>query len=103
MIDFHVCDFADTPMPTLNDECGTIILHGEYGERMGDRDELMTTYGRIGDFLKTRLRWLETRMSSRAREFSGAVGLKPAQRTPFEHGGIDCRLLRFEVYAGSRT
>ena len=102
LIDFHVCDFADTPMPTLNDECGTIILHGEYGERLGDRDELMTTYARIGDFLKQECGgWSAYVFTSR--EFSGAVGLKPAQRTPFEHGGMDCRLLRFEVYAGSRT
>lgn len=102
LIDFHVCDFADTPMPAAHDDCGTIILHGEYGERLGDRDELMATYARIGDFLKQECGgWSAYVFTSR--EFSGAVGLKPAQRTPFEHGGIDCRLLRFEVYAGSRT
>jgi putative N6-adenine-specific DNA methylase len=102
LIDFHVCDFAETPMPAGTDDCGTIILHGEYGERMGDRDELQATYGRIGDFLKQECGgWGAYVFTSR--EFSGAVGLKPAQRTPFEHGGLDCRLLRFEVYAGSRT
>ena len=102
LIDFHVCDFAETPMPTHEDGGGTIILHGEYGERMGDRDELMTTYGRIGDFLKKDCGGWDAYVFT-SREFSGAVGLKPAQRTPFEHGGIDCRLLRFELYQGSRT
>ena len=32
LIDFHVCDFAETPIP---DQAGIAILNPEYGERLG--------------------------------------------------------------------
>lgn len=97
LIDFHTCDFADTPMP---EEVGTMILHGEYGRRLGELEELKSIYKRMGDFLKQQCTGWDSYVFT-SRELAGAVGLKPTQRTPFEHGGVDCRLLRFELYAGT--
>ncbi|MED6307995.1 MAG: class I SAM-dependent RNA methyltransferase [Planctomycetota bacterium] len=98
LIRFETCDFAVTPMPP---ERGTVILHGEYGERMGDPVGLRETYRRIGDFLKQGCEgWRGFVFTSK--ELAGTIGLRPARRTPFENGGIDCRLLEFELYGGSR-
>ena len=101
LLEFHVCDFAETPFPPGEDEPGTIILHGEYGERLGDPEALEATYRRIGDFLKQECggwdAWVFT-----SRRFAGSIGLKTSARIPFEHGSLDCRLLHYQVYAGSR-
>ena len=53
LIEFSVCDFADTPVP---EEPGIVMFNPEYGERLGELSELGETYKRIGDFLKQRCR-----------------------------------------------
>lgn len=98
LLDFHVCDFTETPMP---EEPGIVILHGEYGQRLGNQFELPETYSRMGDFLKQKCGGWQGYVFT-ARELSGNIGLKPARRIPFEHGGIDCRLLKYELYSGTR-
>ena len=99
LITFEVCDFAEGTLP---EEPGSIILHGEYGERLGVDEELEPTYNRIGDYLKQSCGgwdgWVFT-----SREFAGSVGLKTAERITFQHGGIECRLLKFDLYAGTRA
>lgn len=97
-LEFHTCDFADTPLP---DDPGTIILHGEYGERLGHKDDLKRTYKRMGDFLKHKCPGWDARVFT-SRDMAGALGLKPVKRVPFENGDFDCRLVQFEIYEGSR-
>ena len=98
-IEFHVCDFAETPMA----ECvGDIILHGEYGKRLGD-DSLLGTYKRMGDYLKTECIGWNGYVFTYGKPLIAAVGLKVARRIPFVNAELDCRLLRYELYAGSRS
>lgn len=101
LLDFHVCDFADTPMPDSSEEPGTIILHGEYGERLGNPEQLEATYRRMGDFLKQECGGWDAYVFT-SKELAGSIGLKTSARIPFEHGNMDCRLLRYQVYAGTK-
>ena len=98
LIDFQVGDFAATPLPS---DPGTIILHGEYGERLGTGTDLRATYARIGDWFKQSCvgwqGWVFT-----ARELAGAIGLKASRRVPFDNAGTDCRLTGFDLYPGSK-
>jgi putative N6-adenine-specific DNA methylase len=50
LIHFAVCDFAATQVP--QNKAGVMMVNPEYGERLGDEQELEETYGRIGDFMK---------------------------------------------------
>jgi putative N6-adenine-specific DNA methylase len=50
LIEFSVCDFADTEIPPSVP--GIFYVNPEYGERLGDINELEKTYSRIGDFMK---------------------------------------------------
>ena len=100
LIDFHVCDFAETPMP---EECGDVVLHGEYGVRLGDEDELISTYKRIGDYLKTDCAGWDGFIFTSGKPLIGAIRLKVSKRTPFINAEIDCRLLRYELYKGTRV
>ena len=101
LIEFHVCDFSATPMPTSG--VGDVILHGEYGVRLGEDDELISTYKRIGDYLKTTCAGWDGYVFTSGKPLIGAIRLKVSKRTPFINAEIDCRLLRYELYKGSKV
>ena len=98
LLEFHVCDFAETPMP---DMAGDVILHGEYGKRLGDED-LELDYKRIGDYLKTGCAGWDGYVFTSGKPLIAAIRLRVARRTPFMNTDIDCRLLRYELYKGSK-
>ena len=107
LIDFHVCDFSETPTPVITPGItpgiGDIVLHGEYGVRLGEDDDLIATYKRIGDFLKTDCAGWDGYVFTSGKPLIAAIRLKVAKRTPFINAGIDCRLLRYELYKGSKV
>jgi putative N6-adenine-specific DNA methylase len=107
LIDFHVCDFSETPTPGITPEItpgiGDIVLHGEYGVRLGEDDDLIATYKRIGDFLKTDCAGWDGYVFTSGKPLIAAIRLKVSKRTPFINSEIDCRLLRYELYKGSKV
>ncbi|MCC6509899.1 MAG: class I SAM-dependent RNA methyltransferase, partial [Pirellulaceae bacterium] len=48
-IETAVCDFTNTRIPPAP---GVIIFNPEYGQRMGEEEQLIGTYASIGDFMK---------------------------------------------------
>ena len=56
IIDFDVCDFRDTKVPSENP--GVVMFNPEYGERLGEYEELEIIYKAIGDFLKKDCQYL---------------------------------------------
>ena len=100
MIEFNVCDFADTEVP--QDVPGIMFVNPEYGERLGQVQELEATYKRIGDFMKQRCRGYYGYVFTGNLELAKKTGLKASRRIEFYTSTIDCRLLEYELYAGSR-
>jgi len=100
MISFSVCDFAATPVP--QDRGGVLFLNPEYGERLGESSELELTYARIGDFMKQQCRGYFGYIFTGNLELAKKIGLKAQRRIEFYTSKIDCRLLEYELYAGSR-
>ena len=98
-IEFAVCDFAQTPIPPGD---GVVVLNPEYGERMGNIQELESTYRRIGDFLKSKGVGYRGYIFTGNLKLAKKVGLRTRRRIPFFNGNIECRLLEYELYAGSR-
>lgn len=99
LIDFQVCDFEQTEVPSAP---GVVFLNPEYGERMGDVAELEGTYGRIGDFLKKKCQGYTGYIFTGNLDLAKKVGLKASRRVEFYSAKLDCRLLEYELYAGSR-
>ena len=99
LIDFHVCDFADTPLP---EGAGVVVFNPEYGERMGVHTKLEATYNRIGDFLKQECGGKRGYVFTGNPDLAKKIGLHASRRVEFYNGKLDCRLLEYEVYAGSR-
>lgn len=99
MIETAVCDFADTPLP---DTPGHIILHPEYGLRLGDEAALQPVYKRMGDFFKQQCGGWSGWIFTGNLKLAKSVGLKTACRVPMRHAKVDARLLGYELWAGSR-
>lgn len=100
LIEFAVCDFADTVVPA--DAKGIMMVNPEYGERLGDIQELEATYARIGDFMKQKCGGYFGYVFTGNMELAKKIGLKAKRRIEFYNSTIDCRLLEYELYSGSR-
>ncbi|MFZ9388829.1 MAG: THUMP domain-containing class I SAM-dependent RNA methyltransferase [Chitinophagaceae bacterium] len=101
LIEFGVCDFADTEVPP--GVPGVFYVNPEYGERLGEIRELEKTYARIGDFMKQRCGGYTGYVFTGNLELAKKIGLKARRRIEFYTSKIDCRLLEYELYAGSRA
>jgi len=98
-IEFGVCDFAATPVPA---EGGAVILNPEYGERLGSTADLEPLYRRIGDFFKKSCQGYTGYVFTGNLELAKQIGLRSRRRILFFNGAIECRLLAFELYEGTR-
>ncbi|MBN1827543.1 MAG: class I SAM-dependent RNA methyltransferase [Deltaproteobacteria bacterium] len=98
-IDFIQCDFIDTPLPPPP---GIVIMNPAYGERMGHEAELEGDYRRIGDFLKKQCSGYWGYVFTGNAALSKHIGLQTKRRLTFMNGAIECRLLEYELYAGSK-
>ena len=81
---------------------GIVIMNPEYGERMGYVDKLRTTYGEIGDFFKNRCQGILGYVFTGNPELAKSVGLRTTRKIPFMNGKIECRLLEYELYKGTK-
>jgi len=100
LITFDVCDFAATEIPA--GVPGIFFVNPEYGERLGDSKELEATYARIGDFMKQYCGGYHGYVFTGNLELAKKIGLKAKRRIEFYTSKIDCRLLEYELYSGSR-
>jgi 23S rRNA G2445 N2-methylase RlmL len=97
-IEFAVCDYSETPVPAG----GVVVLNPEYGERLGKLKELEGTYRGIGDFFKKKCPGYRGYIFTGNLELAKKVGLKTKRRIPFFNSNIECRLLEYDLYEGSR-
>ncbi|MEX2231279.1 MAG: class I SAM-dependent RNA methyltransferase [Cyclobacteriaceae bacterium] len=98
-IEFAVCDFEETRIP---DPPGVIYFNPEYGERLGEVSELEQTYERIGDFMKKKCKGYTGYIFTGNLELAKKIGLKASRRIEFYTAKLDCRLLEYELYAGTK-
>jgi putative N6-adenine-specific DNA methylase len=99
LIDFAVCDFAETEVP---EQAGVVFFNPEYGERLGVHMKLEATYKRIGDFMKQKCKGYKGYIFTGNPDLAKKIGLKAARKIEFYNGKLDCRLLEYELYDGSK-
>jgi putative N6-adenine-specific DNA methylase len=99
LIDFKVCDFRQTEVP---DGGGFVVLNPEYGERLGEERQLEEIYKEIGNFFKQKCKGYSGYVFTGNFNLAKKIGLRSKRRIPFFNSKIDCRLLEFELYEGSR-
>ena len=99
LIEFHQCDFQETPIP---DEPGVVFINPEYGERLGEEQILEGTYKQIGDFLKQKCQGYDGYIFTGNMNLAKFIGLRTSMRIPFMNAKIECRLLKYEMYRGTK-
>lgn len=95
LIDFQVCKFEETEIPSGG---GVVVFNPEYGERMGEISALEKTYKEIGDFMKQKCNGYFGYIFTGNLDLAKKVGLRTKRRMPFYNGKIECRLLEYELY-----
>ena len=98
-ISFRRCPFEMTPVP---DGKGVVILNPGYGERMGKEQELIAVYRGIGDYFKNHCQGYQGFIFTGNFDLAKKIGLRTSRRIPFYNSELECRLLAYEMYAGSR-
>ncbi|MBF0492568.1 MAG: class I SAM-dependent RNA methyltransferase [Deltaproteobacteria bacterium] len=102
-IQFTVGDFEITPLPDpLPEQRCVIFFNPEYGERLGKESELEDTYRRMGDFMKKKCKGYWGYIFTGNLDLAKKIGLRPHPRLEFYSAKMDCRLLQYELYAGTR-
>lgn len=99
LIEFFKCDFEQTPVPETG---GVVYFNPEYGERLGEVSALEATYARMGDFLKKKCQGYHGYIFTGNLDLAKKIGLKASRRIEFYTSKIDCRLLEYELYGGTR-
>ncbi|GAB3923711.1 THUMP domain-containing class I SAM-dependent RNA methyltransferase [Mucilaginibacter myungsuensis] len=99
LIDFAVCDFAETEVP---EQPGVVMFNPEYGERLGVHTKLEITYKRIGDYMKQQCKGYSGYIFTGNADLAKKIGLRPARRIEFYNGKLDCRLFEYDLYDGSK-
>lgn len=100
LISFDTCDFRKTDIPDPKE--GVIFINPEYGQRLGDEVYLEKIYQEIGDFFKNSGKGYTGYIFTGNMALAKKIGLKARRRIEFYNGTIDCRLLEYELYAGSK-
>lgn len=100
MIEFKICDFAATEIP--QGVSGVMFVNPEYGERLGEVAALEITYAKIGDFMKQQCGGYFGYVFTGNLDLAKKIGLKAKRRIEFYTSTIDCRLLEYELYKGSK-
>ncbi|HKG06020.1 MAG TPA: hypothetical protein VKB19_06170 [Pedobacter sp.] len=100
LISFEVCDFEETQVPETGK--GVVVFNPEYGERLGVHSKLELTYKRMGDFMKQKCKGYFGYIFTGNPDLAKKIGLKAERKIEFYNGKLDCRMLEYELYDGSR-
>lgn len=97
VIELHKKDFREFNAPS---DKGVIISNPPYGERIGENvDEL---YKDFGDTLKKKYNGYSAWFISSNMEALKKVGLKPSRKIKLFNGNLECRLMNYQMYDGSK-
>jgi putative N6-adenine-specific DNA methylase len=98
VIKVEQANFFETKAPV---DQGVVVMNPPYNERIVS-DDINLLYKNIGDTLKNNYQGYDAFVFTGNLEAAKNVGLKTSRRTPLYNGPIECRLLKYELYRGSR-
>jgi putative N6-adenine-specific DNA methylase len=97
---FNTGRFQDAQPPATT---GILVTNLPYGERIGSSEgDIVQLYKEVGDTLKQKFSGWQAAILAAAASPYKSIGLKPKRTVSLMNGSIPCKLLLFELYAGSR-
>ena len=76
---------------------GIIICNPPYGKKLGDENELIYLYERMGIFLKNNFSGWEFWLLSGNPKLTKYLKMKSSLKIPVSNGGIDCRWIKYLI------
>ncbi|RIJ41952.1 THUMP domain-containing class I SAM-dependent RNA methyltransferase [Pontibacter oryzae] len=98
VIKLEQANFFDTKAPA---DHGVVVMNPPYNERI-QSDDINLLYKNIGDTLKQNYQGFDAFVFTGNLEAAKSIGLRTSRRVPLYNGSIECRLLKYELYRGSR-
>lgn len=83
------------------DDVGIVITNPPYGLRLHEND-LMKTYKDIGNTLKQQYSGWQAWVFTGNLDLFKFIGLRPTRKIHLYNGAVECRLLRFDMYSGTK-
>ena len=83
-------------LPALEEH--VIVTNPPYGIRMGADENLGAFYKDLGDFLKQKCKGSTAYIYFGERRYIKKIGLKASWKKPIKAGGLDGRLVKYEIY-----
>jgi len=83
-------------LPTIEGQ--VIVTNPPYGIRMGEDQDLEAFYKDLGDFLKQKCKGSTAYIYFGERRYIKKIGLKASWKKPIKAGGLDGRLVKYEMY-----
>lgn len=97
-VSLRLSDFKD--LKSIDDE-GFVFLNPPYGQRL-QPEELDGLYSMIGSTLKHNFSGNTAWLITSNRESLKKVGLKPKEKHTLFNGALECTLLKYEMYLGTK-
>ena len=79
-----------------NLKTGLIVTNPPYGERLGDKSQLMGTYMELGDFLRD-YKGFEAGVITSDPDLGRVMGIRAKKVNKFWNGALDCVYLQFNI------
>lgn len=80
---------------------GVMVTNPPYGERIGEKDDLVALYPKLGDWMKQHFAGWRCYYFTGDPDLPKGIRLKASKRTPLFNGAIECRLFEYKIIAGS--
>lgn len=82
-------------------ESGVMVANPPYGVRIGEEDDLVLLYPKMGEALKRKFAGWNTYFLTNDLNMPKVMRLTPSKRTPLFNGALECRLFEIKMVAGS--
>lgn len=92
---------VDMQFYEIENDGGVVLLNPPYGERMV-QDDIATLYKTIGDTFKHRFTGYNCFLITSNMKALKYVGLKASRKIPVYNGPLECRLVKYEMYSGTK-
>lgn len=80
---------------------GILIMNPPYGERM-EQDDSLAFYKQLGDTFKKKYAGYEAWLISSNQDALREVGLRPSRKITLFNGPLECRLMKYQMYEGTK-
>ena len=92
--------YFDAIEPEIHE--GILIFNPPYGNRLEERNEIKNLYRGVGDVLKNNFSGFVAWLITANLEAAKFIGLRPSARIELYNGPLESRLLKFDLYQGSK-